>query len=72
MRRARRARFPSHHCVFRSHLGTDSGVTWARIPLALGHRFRSTWAAIPTHLGTDSGALGQGRQPGLSPGRRQR
>ena len=47
-------------CVFRAHLGTRSGDTWARIPAALGQGFRSTWATIPAHLGTDSGALGQG------------
>jgi outer membrane protein assembly factor BamB len=51
-------------CVFRPHLGTRSGVTWARIPAALGHGFRSTWAAVPTHLGTDSGALGHGAARG--------
>jgi DNA replication protein DnaC len=44
-------------CVFRSHLGTRSGATWAVIPEASGHSFRSTWAPIPEHLGTDSGRI---------------
>ncbi len=56
---ASRARRRGDFCVFRPHLGTRSGVTWARIPAAPGHGFRSTWAAVPKHLGTDSGALGQ-------------
>lgn len=28
-------------CVFRSDLGADSGGTWAPIPGALGHPFRT-------------------------------
>ena len=35
-----------------------SGRTWAPVPGARGHRFRSTWAPIPEHVGTDSGACG--------------
>lgn len=54
-----RARGLVPQCVFRPHLGTRSDMTWARIPAALGHGFRSTWAAVPTHLGADSGVLGQ-------------
>ena len=45
-------------CVFRAHLGKDSGRTWAAIPEhlgsdsgALGQGFRNTWARIPEHLG---------------------
>src|SRR5882672_2542340 len=43
---------------FRRHLGTDSSVTWARIPEHLGtdsgapgRSFRSTWAPIPEGSG---------------------
>jgi hypothetical protein len=45
-------------CVFRSHLGADSGGTWALIPARPGQGFRSTWAPIPGHLGAHSGAPG--------------
>jgi len=38
-------------CVFRPHLGTRSGVTWAPVP--------ETWARVPEHLGTRSGTLGR-------------
>jgi hypothetical protein len=49
--------FAQVKCVFRTHLGTGSGGTWALIPEASGHPFRGTWAPIPEHLGTDSGCI---------------
>ena len=39
-------------CVFRAHLGTDSGRTWAPVPAHLG--------TDSGHLGTDSGTPGHG------------
>lgn len=49
---------PHLDCVFRTHLGTRSGVTWAPVPDdlgtdsgTLGRPFRHTWAAVPAHLG---------------------
>jgi hypothetical protein len=45
-------------CVFRTHLGTDSGDTWAPVPTHLGTDAEGTWAlvpgtwaSIPEHLG---------------------
>ena len=54
----RKLRFPDGlgH-AFRSHLGTDSGATWAGFRSTWAP-FRSTWAAIPGHLGTESAAPG--------------